>query len=226
MSVSIIIPILNEENIIKRLINDLKILEGDFEVIFSDGGSTDKTLSIIKEMSNYKIVHSERGRAKQLNRGALESKYNILLFLHADSIIEKNVLIKIERFIEKGSKSGCLKIKFDSKKILMGICGFFSNLRVKIRNIAFGDQGIFIEKDLFISIGMFDDMALMEDYQLSIKLKKLYPIKYIDSYIISSSRRFEKNGIIKTIICMQKLQHMFRKGYDIEKIADIYNNMK
>lgn len=68
-------------------------------------------------------------------------------------------------------------------------------------------------------------------YGLTVKdeikiLKKLYPIKYIDSYIISSSRRFEKNGIIKTIICMQKLQHMFRKGYDIEKIADIYNNMK
>ena len=70
MSVSIIIPILNEENIIERLINDLKVLEGDFEVIFSDGGSTDKTLNIIKEMSNYKIVCSEKGRAKQLNRGA------------------------------------------------------------------------------------------------------------------------------------------------------------
>ena len=226
MSVSIIIPILNEENIIERLIKNLNKLEGEFEVIFSDGGSSDKTVNIIENISNYKIVHSAKGRAKQLNNGVKESKYDILFFLHSDSIIEKDVLIKIEKFIKNNNKAGCLKIKFDSKKILMHICGFFSNLRVKLRHIAFGDQGIFIEKKLFNDIGMFDDIALMEDYKLSIKLKKVSPIKFIDSYIISSARRFEKNGIIRTMFYMQKLQYMFRNGEDIEKIANIYNNMK
>ena len=226
MSVSIIIPILNEENIIERLIKNLNELDGEFEVIFSDGGSSDKTVNIIEDISNYKIVNSDKGRAKQLNAGAKESKYNILLFLHADSIIEKDVLIKIENFIKNNNKAGCLKIKFDSNKILMRICGFLSNLRVRLRHIAFGDQGIFIEKKLFFDIGMFDDMPLMEDYKLSIKLKKISPIININSYIISSSRRFEKNGIIKTMIYMQKLQYMFRNGESIEKIANIYNNMK
>ena len=226
MSVSIIIPILNEENVIERLIKNLNELEGEFEVIFSDGGSKDKTLDIIKNTCNYKIVYSDKGRAKQLNTGAKESKYDILLFLHADSIIEKGVLIKIENFIKNNKKAGCLKIKFDSKKILMRICGFLSNVRAALRHIAFGDQGIFIEKELFMSIGMFDDMPLMEDYKLSIKLKDVCPINAADSYIISSARRFEKNGIIKTMIYMQKLQYMFRNGEDIEKIADIYNNMK
>ena len=226
MSVSIIIPILNEENVIERLIKNLNELEGEFEVIFSDGGSKDKTLDIIKNTSNYKIVYSDKGRAKQLNTGAKESKYDILLFLHADSIIEKGVLIKIENFIKNNKKAGCLKIKFDSKKILMRICGFLSNVRAALRHIAFGDQGIFIEKKLFFDIGMFDDMPLMEDYKLSIKLKDVCPINAADSYIISSARRFEKNGIIKTMIYMQKLQYMFRNGEDIEKIANIYNNMK
>ena len=226
MSVSIIIPILNEENVIERLIKNLNELEGEFEVIFSDGGSKDKTLDIIKNTSNYKIVYSDKGRAKQLNTGAKESKYDILLFLHADSIIEKGVLIKIENFIKNNKKAGCLKIKFDSKKILMRICGFLSNVRAALRHIAFGDQGIFIEKKLFFDIGMFDDMPLMEDYKLSIKLKDVCPINAVDSYIISSARRFEKNGIIKTMIYMQKLQYMFRNGEDIEKIANIYNNMK
>ena len=226
MSVSIIIPILNEENVIERLIKNLNELEGEFEVIFSDGGSKDKTLDIIKNTCNYKIVYSDKGRAKQLNTGAKESKYDILLFLHADSIIEKGVLIKIENFIKNNKKAGCLKIKFDSKKILMRICGFLSNVRAALRHIAFGDQGIFIEKKLFFDIGMFDDMPLMEDYKLSIKLKDVCPINAADSYIISSARRFEKNGIIKTMIYMQKLQYMFRNGEDIEKIADIYNNMK
>lgn len=226
MAISIIIPTLNEEENIRKLLNNLKNLRGDFEVIFSDGGSLDKTLDIIKDFGNYKIINSDRGRAKQLNNGAKESNNEILFFLHADSVIEKNVLIKIEDFIKNGNKVGCLKIKFDSKKILMNIFAVLSNLRVKYRNIAFGDQGIFIEKKFFEDIGMFEDIPLMEDYKLSIKLKSICRIKYIDSYIISSSRRFEKNGIIKTALLMQKLQYMFRKGISIDKIANIYNSMK
>lgn len=226
MAVSIIIPTLNEENNIKRLLNNLKQLKGDFEVIFSDGGSLDKTLDIIKDFGDCKIIKSDRGRARQLNNGAKESNNDILFFLHADSFIEENVLIKIEDFIKNGNKVGCLKIKFDSKKILMNIFAILSNLRVKYRNIAFGDQAIFIEKKLFEDIGMFDDIPIMEDYKLSIKLKNVFPIKYIDSYIISSSRRFEKNGILKTALLMQKLQYMFRRGVSIDKIANIYNSMK
>ena len=226
MAVSIVIPTLNEEDNIKNLLNNLKNLKGDFEVIFSDGGSSDKTLDIIKDFGNYKIITSKKGRARQLNNGAKESNNDILFFLHADSIIEENALIKIEDFIKNGNKVGCLKIKFDSKKILMNIFAILSNLRVKYRNIAFGDQGIFIEKKLFEDIGMFEDIPLMEDYKLSIKLKNISRIKYIDSFIVSSSRRFEKNGIIKTALLMQKLQYMFRKGVSIDKIANIYNSMK
>ena len=226
MAISIIIPTLNEEENIRKLLDNFKKLKGDFEVIFSDGGSLDKTLDIIKDFGNYKIINSDRGRAKQLNNGAKESNNDILFFLHADSIIEENALIKIEDFIKNGNKAGCLKIKFDSKKILMNIFAVLSNLRVKYRNIAFGDQGIFIEKKFFEDIGMFEDIPLMEDYKLSIKLKSICRIKYIDSYIISSSRRFEKNGIIKTALLMQKLQYMFRKGISIDKIANIYNSMK
>lgn len=226
MAISIIIPTLNEEENIRKLLDNLKNLKGDFEVIFSDGGSFDKTLDIIKDFGNYKIINSDRGRAKQLNNGAKESNNDILFFLHADSVIEENALIKIEDFIKNGNKVGCLKIKFDSKKILMNIFAVLSNLRVKYRNIAFGDQGIFIEKKFFEDIGMFEDIPLMEDYKLSIKLKSICRIKYIDSYIISSSRRFEKNGIIKTALLMQKLQYMFRKGISIDKIANIYNSMK
>ena len=226
MAVSIIIPTLNEEENIENLLNNLKSLKGDFEVIFSDGGSLDKTAEIIKNFGNYKIIKSERGRAKQLNNGAKESNNDILLFLHADSIVEEDVLIKIENFIKNGNKAGCLKIKFDSKKIIMRLFAILSNLRVKYRNIAFGDQAIFMEKKLFEYIGMFDDIPIMEDYKLSIKLKNVFPIKYIDSYIISSSRRFEKNGILKTALLMQKLQYMFRIGVSIDKIANIYNSMK
>ncbi len=97
---------------------------------------------------------------------------DILLFLHADSILPKNALNEIHRIICQGYKVGCFKIRFNSRSVLMKICGFMSNLRVRLRNIAFGDQGIFIDRSYFYELGGFAEIPpLMEDYQLSMDVK-------------------------------------------------------
>ncbi len=146
--ISIIVPIYNEEKNIENLIDNLERLNGHFEVIFSDGGCKDKTCQIIeeriKDKSNYKLIKSEKGRANQMNNGANASIGDTLFFLHCDSKIESDILEKIEAAVNKGVKFGCAKLKFDSKGVLMRICGFMSNFRVKHRKIAFGDQGMFI----------------------------------------------------------------------------------
>lgn len=108
----------------------------------------------------------------------------------------------------------------------MKVCAYFSNLRVKLRCIAFGDQGIFIKKEVFYDIGMFPDIPIMEDYQLSIYLKEKYKICQVNSKITTSSRRFLDTGIFKTMWKMQKLQRMFRNGEDINLISKMYRDIR
>lgn len=214
--VTIIVPTYNEEKNILKFQSMIDNLVGDFEVIFSDGYSTDNTYNIIR----YPKIQQTRYRANQMNIAAKYAKGEYLWFLHVDSIIDNNSINEIENIKED---VGCFTLKFDSDKWQMKMVAFNSNLRVKCRNIAFGDQGIFIKKELFEKIGGYKSIPIMEDYQLSMDIKKLGKKIHLSKLpIITSARRFEKNGIFKTIINMQKLQYRYRCGYDINKIYSDY----
>ncbi|NLY86135.1 MAG: glycosyltransferase family 2 protein [Tissierellia bacterium] len=221
-SISIIIPVYNEASTIKQLMDNLEYFRDKSEIIFVDGGSSDNTKSIIEK--RYRVVVSpKKGRASQMNYGASLSGGDILFFLHADSHLSPDALERIHEVMEKGYKAGCFKIKFDSRSIIMKICGFMSNLRVRLRNIAFGDQGIFIDRKYFYGLGGYREIPLMEDYQLSMDIKADgEKIALARAKIITSERRFVKNGRLRTMARMQRLQYMYRKGEDIEKIASLY----
>ncbi len=220
--ISIIIPVYNESSTISSLMDNLDLFKDSCEIIFVDGRSSDRSPKIIQE--RYRVISSpKKGRANQMNYGASLSKGEILLFLHADSLLPKDALIQIHDIISEGYKVGCFKLKFKSSHPLMKICGFMSNLRVLLRNIAFGDQGIFINRSYFYEIGGFKELPLMEDYQLSMTIKaKGEKIALAKSKIETSERRFTKNGRLRTMAKMQRLQHMYRKGADIEVIANLY----
>ena len=211
--VTIIIPTYNEEKNIEKIQDSLARLEGDFDVIFSDGFSKDNTYNLI----SYPKIRRIKYRSRQMNEASKIAQSEYLFFVHADSIIDTKSIKAIEKC---GADIGVFKLKFDSDKLMMKIVSFFSNLRVKTRNIAFGDQGIFIKKSLFDKIGGYDDIPIMEDYKLSMDIKKLgIKFKVLKLPIITSARKFQKEGSLKTIIKMQKLQKSFRQGDDI---WDIY----
>lgn len=215
--VTIIIPTFNEEKNIIKLQQNLKNLKGNFEVIFSDGGSNDSTYDMI----NYPKIQKAKGRASQMNEAAKLANGDYLFFVHADSILHEDCIEKIEKF---NSPIGCFTLKFSPNTFLLDILALCSGLRVKWRNIAFGDQGIYIKKDLFEQLNGFSNIPIMEDYDLSIKLKKMgFKFSLIPLPIITSSRRFIKNGTLKMIIKMQILQYKYRHGYNIQKIAVDYN---
>lgn len=223
--ISIIIPIYNEEKNIRKLQDNLLRLKGNFEVIFCDGGSNDKTTDLIDDC--FTLINCPKGRANQMNYGSKASKGDVLFFLHCDSKIEDDVIIKIQDEINKGSKLGCLKLKFDDDIIWMKICGYMSNLRVKLRKIAFGDQGIFIIKELFEEMNGMPNLPIMEDLEFSLKLKrKKYYFKQIDSPITTSARRFLEKGIFKTMAQMQKLQLQYLCGRDINEINKEYRDVR
>lgn len=226
LKISIIIPVYNEEKTIVNLQSKLNSLYKKCEIIFVDGGSTDATLSLIDK--KYKLFSSEKGRANQMNKGALESSGDVLLFLHSDSILPKNPLRQIKK-VMRNYEAGCFGIRFNTKSILMKICALMSNYRAGIGHIMFGDQGIFIDRTVFFNIGMFPSLPIMEDYQLSLTLKsKKIKTAMAKSRITTSDRRFSKSNIdkLKLMLKMHRLRSMYRKGMDIEKIASLYKDKR
>lgn len=214
--VTIIIPTYNEVSKIINIQKQLIKLKGEFEVIFVDGFSEDGTFEQIK----YRKLQTKKSRSNQMNTASYLANGDYIWFLHADSILQSDSISAIEN---SNSEIGCFSLKFSDKNPLLKLIAFFSNLRVDFRNIAFGDQGIFIKKTLFFNIGKYSKIPLMEDYDLSLRLKKYgYKFKRLKTNITTSPRRFKKNGIIKTIILMQVLQYKFRKGDNIYEICKRY----
>jgi len=224
MKVSIIVPVLNEAGNICNLVDMLQKLEGDKEVIIVDGGSTDGTLQHIPD--SFITVNSERGRGRQLNKGAAAATGDILLFLHCDSILEEDVLQKVQDVIKAGYVGGCFTMKFDRKNWMLSIIAYLSNLRVKITGVIFGDQGMFVRNDIFQSLGGFADIPIMEDMEFSGRLKKAGKIKQLNERIVTSARRFEKGGIIKTMLFMHKMKIMYWMGKSPEELYLLYKNVR
>ena len=222
MKISVIIPTFNEELTIEKLIKTLKPLDGKCEILFVDGGSTDKTLEIIGD--KYPVIIYEKGRAKQMNAGAKNSTGDVLFFLHCDSEVPSTALEEIQE-VMSDFRVGCFGIAFHSWHFFMWTCRWVSNHRAKIRRIIFGDQGLFIERELFFELGMFPDIPIMEDYQFSLTLKET-EIKtgMTRNRIYTSDRRFEGNTFEKLRVMwhMHRLRPYYRRGMDIRKIAEQY----
>lgn len=224
--ISIIIPIYNEEKNIKKIQQQLEELKGRCEIIFVDGGSTDQTRKLIG--GDYKVLTCRKGRAVQMNEGAKNSSGDILFFLHCDSELPPHPLEEIKR-VMKEHRAGCFGIAFHSKNFFMFTCRVISNHRVKDRKVMFGDQGIFVERELFFEAGMYPELPIMEDYQFSLTLKeKKIKLGMTKKRIYTSDRRFPEGTIAKLKLMwkMNRLRKMYRVGEDIEKIASMYQDVR
>ncbi len=224
MKVSIIIPVYNEEKTIRRLLRTLVPVKNKAEIIFVDGGSTDGTLSLMPE--EYTVIQGAKGRARQMNLGAEKSSGNVLFFLHCDSELPEDAVEQIESVMRK-YRVGCFGIAFHSKNIWMKCCQIISNHRIKDRKVMFGDQGIFIRRKLFFEVGGFPEIPIMEDYQFSLTLKEMgVRIGIAKKRIYTSDRRFARGGRLRIMWKMNRLRAMYRRGVEIEKIADLYRDVR
>ncbi len=226
MKISIIIPVYNEESTIENLLSTLKPLQGRCEILFVNGGSTDCTVELIGDA--YPVYNAPKGRAKQMNYGAKVSTGDVLFFLHCDSEVPSTALEEIED-VMKNHRAGCFGIAFHSWHFFMFTCRVISNHRIKDRKVMFGDQGIFVERELFFDVGMFPEIPIMEDYQFSLTLKergiKLGMAKH---RIYTSARRFEGNTIQKLRVMwkMNRLRAMYRDGVEPEKLVLMYQDIR
>lgn len=225
--IAIIVPMYNEEKTIENMQSQLENLRNRCDIVFVDGGSTDDTLKLF-DSTKFKLLNSKKGRNNQMNLGAKEVDADVLFFLHCDSILPKTAVEDI-LYVSERYSAGCFGIAFKSFSPLMFICSFISNHRVFDRRVMFGDQGIIIDRDLFMEVGMFPDLPIMEDYQLSLTLKerniKLGMAKH---RLYTSARRF-RGGFIKKLRIMWKmnrLRKMYRDGVDINKISEMYKDVR
>jgi rSAM/selenodomain-associated transferase 2 len=227
--ISVIVPLYNEEKTVTTLLDQLGHLEGSHEILLADGGSADRTRELARDAlpRNARLLTAPRGRAAQSNAAAREAVGNIFFFLHADSRILPDTLPHIEKAVLEGALWGCLKLRFDERHPLTVACAYLSNLRVRLRGIAFGDQGIFVRRDLFLRENGFPELPLMEDYEFSMRLKRrrIFPVQ-LSCPIVTSARRFRECGRLRTLFLMWHLRRLYRNGCDIEHIAARYRQTR
>ena len=219
--ISIIIPCYKEGDTLSTMEDQLRPYKKQAEILFADGGENHFS-------GEYKVVPCPKGRAKQMNTAAKVASGDILFFLHCDSILPKGFLEEIREALRK-TPVACFGIRFSPSTPLMMICSFISNHRVYDRKVMFGDQGIFLGRELFFQMGGFPDIPLMEDYQFSLNLKKCgIPMGLCKKRLITSERRFSGSFFHKLSIMwkMNRLRARYRKGEDINALAKEYRDIR
>lgn len=220
---SIVVPALDEAAGIGRSLALLAPLRArGCEVIVVDGGSRDGTMLLAAPLADRVLVAS-RGRARQMNAGASVARGEVLLFLHADSEPPPDA----DRLIGEGlARSGRAWGRFDARlsgsRPPLRIVERAMNWRSRATGICTGDQGIFVRRDVFERIGGYPPIALMEDVALSRELRRVSPPLCLAAPLLTSSRRWERNGVLRTVLTMWRLRLMYFLGADPARLAQDY----
>lgn len=224
MRIAVIIPALNEALSIQTTLTELQTWrQRGHQIILVDGGSSDATVSNAENLVDL-VLLSPKGRALQMNMGAEHAEADVLLFLHADTILKEGADHLIIKSITSNKLWGRFNVSFTSDKLIFKIIALFMNFRSCITSIATGDQAIFVEKQLFDQVGRYPSQSLMEDIQLSIMLKRQCRANCLSETVLTSSRRWEQQGVYKTILQMWWLRFAYFIGVPTERIKDWYSN--
>lgn len=219
-NVSIIVPVLNESTQVTPLMNRLMVLS-DYvkDIVIVDGGSEDGTQALLAK--HFNVIKSDTGRAKQMNLGAKHAQGTWLIFLHADTQFTPSHL---KAMIDEASlhQWGRFNVTLDAKGVAYRVIEWFINQRSWLSGIATGDQCIFVRMRLFEQLGGFLDIPLMEDVDFSKRAKNIAKPKCLTKTVITSARRWQTYGIIKTVCLMWKLRFYFWLGAPPEKLAKLY----
>ena len=226
MRVSIIIPTYNEAQNIVQLIRFLKNNRSELlqEIIVSDGGSQDDTLALAEQAGAVALNSPQKGRAVQLNHGALVAKGDLLYFVHADTIPPQSYLADINQAIGDGYEIGRYLSKYQSKSWLLKINAFLS--RLDTFSGMGGDQTLFITRKLFKQSGGFDiRMKIMEEFEFCDRARKLGKYKIIPKPVLISVRKYDNNGWLAVQRANYTVFRMYQKGATQQELASAYKRM-
>lgn len=219
MKISVIIPTLNEAEGIGASLDSIIKQQGEFEIIVVDGGSVDGTPDVCR--SHARVISGERGRAVQMNTGARSACGEVLLFLHADSLLSGNALAKLRSvLVDPRIIGGTFTLRFDSQQFLLRLIAFFT--RFRFRFFHYGDQGIFVRRTIFEEVGGFREIPIMEDIDFLQRLRRVGRMTLIKQPVTTSARRFLHTGIIRQQILNIVLVILYFLGVNPEGLSKCY----
>ena len=209
MRLAIVIPALNEAANLSRLLPDLARGCPGADIVVVDGGSGDDTAAVVARLPGPWLLESARGRAVQMNHGAREAGGDTLLFLHADTRLPDGAARAIEQALaEPGVVGGRFDVRFDNERPLFRVIAWFMNTRSRASGICTGDQAIFVRRADFEAVGGYPEIPLMEDIELSRRLKRRGNLRALRLRVTTSARKWEREGPLRTVGLMWALRFL------------------
>ncbi len=227
LRLSIVIPTLDEGARLERTLSQLQSLRSrGHQVIVVDGGSVDDTVSIAKGQVD-RVITSPKGRSRQMNAGACQSNGDVLLFLHADTFLPEGADdLVTARLRDSASGWGRFDVRLSPRPWPLPVVELLMNWRSRLTGIATGDRAIFVTRELFDRVGGYADVPLMEDVNLSRNLRSISTPLCIRQRVITSSRRWLNNGILRTVLTMWHLRFCYALGADPRRLHNIYQQLR
>lgn len=226
MTITVIIPTLNEESAIAQTVRHTASLGFD-HILVVDGGSCDQTRALADGLGLARVLTAQPGRARQLNTAAKISRGDILLFLHADTLLPDTAKQNIESALaDPVIVGGRFDVRFDSPSTWGRVISRFMNLRSRLTRISTGDQAMFVRRNIFEQLGGFSEIPIMEDIEFSTRLKRTGPTRALRETVTTSFRRWEQQGALRTILLMWTLRFLYWMGVSPEHLAHLYKAVR
>ena len=221
LRISVIVPALNEEQHLPRLLESIRPLEA-LETILADGGSLDHTVHVARS-SAARVVEAPRGRGRQMNAGAAVAHGELLLFMHADSQLPSDARSAIEvAFADPGLGCAAFRHRIDSSRWLLKVISAADNFRAGWFKRPYGDQGLVVRRELFEQVGGFPDVPILEDVSLVRQLRCVTQYQLLDTTILTNPRRWERHGVLKTTAINWAVLAGSACGVPLARLARLY----
>lgn len=222
MKTLIIVPVLNESAVLAQQLNELDVLRAmGAQVLLVDGGSTDRTAQLARD-AGFDVLESVRGRARQMNAGARAVQSDLLVFLHVDTHLPRGALYEIENHLNSKKGWGRFDVRLVGRSPWLRVISFCMNWRSRLTGIATGDQTFFMTREMFERVGGFPEQPLMEDIEMSKRLKRFSPPVCLSDRVETSGRRWDQKGVWKTILLMWRLRWAYWRGVPASELARFY----